>query len=115
MRAADGFGYIESCCAVGNVVRRERVTRRLRDRFLRQRMRQRFERGVIFEREVRALIGLDQHDDRPRIISRGVVRNTLGCNLVEREPMRVREASGMSLPRAESRYVISFSGHLNQV
>jgi hypothetical protein len=29
--------------------------------------------------------------------------------------MRVREASGMSLPRAESRYVISFSGHLNQV
>jgi hypothetical protein len=29
--------------------------------------------------------------------------------------MRIREASGMSLPRAESRQVIEFSGHLNQV
>ena len=120
MRAADGFGHVESCCAVRNIVRRQRITRRLRDWFLRERMRQRFERSVIFEREMRALVGLDQHNDRRRIVSYEVgrdefVRDIPRRSFVECEPMRIREASGMSLPRAESRQVIEFSGHLNQV
>jgi hypothetical protein len=83
-------------------------------------MRQSLERSVVFERKMRAFVGLDQNNDRRRIVSDEVGRDEFvsdipGRSFVEREPMRVREAASMSLPRAEGRQVIAFSGHLNKV
>lgn len=59
MSPADGFGYIESCRSIRNILGSERRTCRLRNRFLRQWKRQGFECCVVFQREMRGFIRLE--------------------------------------------------------
>ena len=63
MDAGEGFGGVECGGARRDAVRRERGLRCGGDGFLRQRERQRFERRVDLEREVHALVGVDEDED----------------------------------------------------
>jgi hypothetical protein len=54
------FGGVECSGAGGDAVRRERGLRRAGDGFLRERVRQRLEGGIVLEREVNTLVGFDQ-------------------------------------------------------
>ena len=93
--ARGGFGGVERGRAgrdSANGRRSERGLRRVRDGFLRERMRQRLECGVVFEREVRAFVRFDQGENFRRLVRR--------CAVVEREPVRIREARGVALPGA---------------
>jgi hypothetical protein len=61
--AGDGFGCVECRRAWGDAVGCERFVGGVRDCFWREGMRQRFESGVVIEREVCALVGVDEDDD----------------------------------------------------
>ena len=63
VRACDGFGGVEGGGARSDAVRYKRFVRGVRDSFRREGMRQRFERGVVIEREVNALVGVDEDED----------------------------------------------------
>ncbi len=66
MGAGDGFGGVEGGRAWRDAVCCERFVRGVRDCFWREGMRQRFEGGVVVEREVHALVGVDEDDDARR-------------------------------------------------
>lgn len=68
MNAGKGFGSVEGSGARANAVRCKRLLRGLRNRLLHQRMRQRLERRIVLEREVRTLISLDENEDTGRIV-----------------------------------------------
>ena len=57
--AGEGFGGVECGGAGWDAVRGERGLRGGRDWFLRERMRERLEGGIVVEREVNTFIGLD--------------------------------------------------------
>ena len=63
MHASDQFGCVEHGSARRDSVRRERFLSRRRDGTLREGMRQRLKLRVVFERQVRALVGFDQRED----------------------------------------------------
>jgi hypothetical protein len=63
VRACDGFGDIEGSSARRDAVRCERFVRGVRYGFRREGMRQRFESGVVIEREVNAFVGVDEDED----------------------------------------------------
>ena len=88
-------------------MRRERGLRSVSKRFLRQRMRQGLEGGIVLEREVHAFVRLDEHEDARIVIWRCAV----GRGGIEREPVRIREARGVALPVGERRDVVGFAGH----
>jgi hypothetical protein len=103
MGAAESLGHVKGGRARQDAMRRQNRLCRIGNRFQRERMRKRLERGVIFEHKVGAFIGLHEDEDwRSRRGRRGAV---------EREPVRIREARGMAMPIAECGQVIAFSGH----
>jgi hypothetical protein len=57
--AGDGFGGVEGGGAWRDAVCCEGFVRGVRDCFWREGMRQRFEGGVVIEREVNAFVGVD--------------------------------------------------------
>ena len=63
MRAGDDFAGVEGGGAWRYAVGCERFVRGVRDCFWREGMRQRFEGGVVVEREVNAFVGVDEDDD----------------------------------------------------
>lgn len=63
MHAGEGFGGVECVGAGADAVRRERGLRSGGDWFLRERVRERFEGGIVVEREVHAFVGLDEDED----------------------------------------------------
>ncbi len=67
MGAGDGFGGVEGGGAWRDAVCCERFVRGVRDWLWRERMWQRFEGGVVVEREVNALVGIDEDDDARRV------------------------------------------------
>ena len=79
MDAGEGFHRVECGGAGGDAVWRERGLRGGRDGFLRERVRQRFEGGIVVEREVDAFVGFDEDEDpsavfgRLRTSARGVI------------------------------------------
>jgi len=83
VRTRNGFGGLEGGGAWHDTVRGERFVRGMRDSFRREEMRQRFEDGVVIEREVNAFVGVDEGDD-----ARGVgqlrVAPTCVCSVVAR-------------------------------
>jgi len=71
--AGDRLGGVECGGAGRDAVRRKRGLRGVRDRLLRERMGQRVECGVVFEREVHAFVGLDEDEDPLRVCLGGHV------------------------------------------
>ena len=61
--ARDGFGGVKGGGARRNAVRRERGLSGIRNGLLRERVRQRLERRLVFQREVHALVGFDEHQN----------------------------------------------------
>lgn len=59
VNASEGFGGVECGGAGGDAVRCERGLRGGRDWFLRERVRERLEGGIVVEREVNAFVGFD--------------------------------------------------------
>jgi hypothetical protein len=109
MHARDGFGGVECSGAWDDVVRRERGLSSVGDRFLRQRMRLGLERRLAFEREVHALVRLDEDGDLRVGTYRW--RALVGGPRAERDEAGIREAGGVSLPFAKSGDVVRFPGH----
>ena len=68
MDAGEDLGGIEHCGARRDAVKRERGLRGFRNRLLRERLRQRFEGGVLLERDVRAFVGFDENENRRRVL-----------------------------------------------
>lgn len=104
MKTRERFRSFKRGGAGGDAVRSERGLRGAGNRLLCQRMRQRFECGIVVERQVRSFIAFDEHQD-----ARRGVRLRPG---IEREPMRRGESPGMAMPVAERGDVVGFSGHL---
>ena len=71
--ASEGLSSVERSRARRNSVPGERSLRRLRDWLLRERMRQRFKRSVVLEREMRAFVGLDQRENRRCVAARDFI------------------------------------------
>src|ERR1700689_1438604 len=92
-------------------MRSERRLRRLRDWLLRQRMRQRLKRSVVLERQMRSFVRFNKGEDRYRVIARDMARSISRRSLPQREPMRIRKAARVPMPRAKRRQVVAFSGH----
>ena len=116
--AREGFGGVERGCAGCNAVGRERGLRRGGDGFLRERMGERLERGIVLEREVRAFVSLDEDEDGRGVFVgrvRGVVRVSgifgRSSSLPQRDPVRGGEAVRVALPGGERRDVVAFSCH----
>jgi hypothetical protein len=101
MDARHGFGGFECGGAGRDAVERERCLRGGGNWFLCERMWERFERGIVLEREVRAFVGFDENED--------------GCGVAHfpagRDPVRIRESRGLALPVSERRHVIKFACH----
>lgn len=74
MDAGESFGCIESVCPRGDAVRGESGLRSAGDGFVCQRMRQRLEQGIVFEREVRAFVGFDEDEDARGLAGVGAQR-----------------------------------------
>lgn len=79
MKATEGFGGVKGGSAGSDAVRRKRSLRDAGNCLLRQRMRQRLERGIIVERQMRSFIAFDENQD-----ARRGIRLRPG---IERQPM----------------------------
>ena len=104
MDARDRFARVKRVCSARHAVRREHGRRGIGNRLLPERMRQRFKRGIVFEREMRAFIRFDEREDR-----RGRVRGA--GRFAQRQPVRIREARRVALPIAERGQVVAAAGH----
>src|ERR1700735_2171574 len=113
MYARDGFGCIKRGRARRHSIRGERRLRRLRDWLLRERMRQRFERSVVLEREMRPFVRFNQDEARGCVIISNIAMRVSQCSLVERQPMRICESRSVPMPCAERRQVVAFSSHFD--
>jgi hypothetical protein len=111
MCSGHGFGRVKSGCSRRDSVRSERRLRSLRNGLLCERVRQRFERSVILQREMRAFIRFRKHEDRCCIVVSDAGRISR-LSLSQREPMRIHESGCVAVPCAERRQVVAFSSHL---
>jgi hypothetical protein len=116
--ACDGLGGIERGGAGCDAVGRERGLRGGGDGFLREWVRERFERGVVLECEVRAFVGFDEDEDGRGVFVRrvrGVARVSgifgRSSSVPQRDPVRSCEAVRVALPAGERRDVVAFSCH----
>src|SRR5690348_12579111 len=71
--SGEGFHRVECGGAGGDAVRRERGLRGGRDGFLRERVWQDFEGGIVVERKVDAFVGFDEDEDTARTRCSGAV------------------------------------------
>lgn len=101
MNARDDLGYLKRGSAWGDAVERDRCLRGSGDWFLRERMRKRFEGVVVLKREMRALVGFHEHEDRRHVADFPA----------ERDPVRVRETRCVAPPIGERCAVVEFSCH----
>ncbi len=97
MHPREGLGGVERRRAEFHAVRSERGLRGVRNRILRERMRQRLERGVVLEREVHSFVCFNENEN---------------ANIIEREPARIGEAVRVALPAGERRQIVSFARHM---
>ena len=67
MNARGGFGGFKRSGARRDSVQGQRGLRSLGNRFLRQRMRQRLECGVVFKSKMRSFVRFDEHEDARRV------------------------------------------------
>jgi hypothetical protein len=131
MHARDGLGRIKHGRARRDSVLSERRSRRVRDRPLRQRMRQRFKRSIVLERQMSTFVRFNEDDNRCRVclrrrnqrFRRGTACCARRCNVLrthkaaaerccaKRKPMRIRKEASVPMPRSERRQVVTFSGH----
>jgi len=60
---------------------------------------------------MRAFIRFNEHEDRRCVIIRDIAMRASRRSRGECEPVRIRKAAGVPMPRAKRRQVVSFSSH----